>query len=1142
MFLPESMSLKGDFSGVGILKNMWVICLMALIPSLVSAQELSEKYNGELVECVSAVLHERLMQEDEGYHQRYESMERDMERASMHQDDQRMVIYTIPVVVHILHTGQAIGTGVNITDAQVQSAIDALNEDFRKMAGTNGFGAGVDAEIEFCLASRDPQGNPTNGIVRVNASSVTNYATQGISVGQGSGAIETSVKNLSRWDRDDYYNIWIVNEIENNDGGAGIQGFAYFPSSSAANDGAVILYNAFGTVGNLKSYTALNRTTTHELGHAFSLYHTFQGNSCTESNCSTDGDRVCDTPPTTSNTSCASPACSGTQQVENYMDYTSQTCMDMFTAGQKSRMRTAITSQRPSLLTSLGCTPPNALDAGVSSIISPSGFSCNGNFSPVVQLANYGANTLTSVSIKYRVDNGTLNTYTFTGNVQSGAVVQVTLPSISASAGAHVLHAYTQSPNGQTDGYPSNDAAQKDFSVVEGSTVTVSILADNYGTETTWDVKNQAGIIVANGGPYPSGMNGTLFEHEFCLAEGCYDFTIYDSYGDGLCCGGGFGGYEVTDQDGTILAESIVDFSTFETTEICVTASTPTGSAPTANFSVNQTQACVGSSFQFSDQSTGAPTSRSWTFQGGSPATSTVANPNVTFSSPGPHNVTLTVTNAYGSDSEVRNGYVTVTTAATLTAVSTSPTCWNSTNGAVNLSLNGGTAPFSYTWSSGQSTQDISNVSGGTYSVTVVDASGCTGAATYTLTTPSTINASNSNSTAATCASDGTATVIPSGGTPGYSFLWNDPASQTTQTATGLAGGEYTVVITDANGCQKNKNITVGSTGGVSTTSGGIQHVSCNAGSNGSATVSASGGQGPYTYQWNDPSNQTTATATNLSAGSYGVQVTDANGCISTKNFAIAEPAALMVGLTSEPALCYASANGVIHASINGGTSPYTYHWNGAGFGQTLNPNTVIAGNYTFTATDANACVTSQTVIVTAPSELAATVIASSPDSCQLNVGSAEIAVAGGTGSYSVIWNDDDLQEGLMLQNVRHGTYIAAIEDENACVKNKTVVIEELECIGQVSSLGEHEVFGGLRIYPNPLHGQELTLELGEGNVKAITATMMDITGQSVQQMQFPMGSTRHLFTVEEDVAEGMYLLQISDGHDTITQRVMVIR
>ncbi|HET6244127.1 MAG: hypothetical protein H0V01_15725, partial [Bacteroidetes bacterium] len=376
--------------------------------------------------CATHLIHNKLMQTDSEYKNRILANEETIQTIIQQQQNNRAAapIYTIPVVVHVIHTGQAIGTGVNISDAQIFSAITALNQDYRKMAGTNGFGTGVDSEIEFCLAVRDPNGQASTGILRVNGSSVTNYSTQGITAGQGSGANETTVKALSKWPNTSYYNIWIVNEIENNNGGSGIQGYAYYPGAGSAVDGAVIMFNAFGTTGNLKSYTNRNRVATHEMGHGFNLMHTFEGASCTQTNCSTQGDLCCDTPPHLgNNTSCTTRECTNTQQVENYMDYTSETCQNMFTSDQKNRMRAAISGTRASLLTSLGCTPVYTLDAGISDVISPTPSTCATTLNPVVTLRNFGSTTLTSAAINFNIDGGTNQVYNWTGSLATNLTV-----------------------------------------------------------------------------------------------------------------------------------------------------------------------------------------------------------------------------------------------------------------------------------------------------------------------------------------------------------------------------------------------------------------------------------------------------------------------------------------------------------------------------------------------------------------------------------------------------------------------------------------------------------------------------------------------------------------------------------------------
>ncbi len=1091
--------------------------------------------------CASDLIHQQMLLEDEAYRARHEAQQRDIKHHLEANSgiDKSVLVYTIPVVVHVFHSGEAVGTGVNISDAQIQSAINGLNEDYRKEPGTNGDGAGVDVEVEFCLASRDPDGNPTNGIVRVDASSMPNYTEEGISAGQGSGANETNLKALSKWDRNQYYNIWIVNEIEDNDGGAGIQGYAYFPTSSASKDGTVILYNAFGTVGSLKSYTSLNRTVTHEIGHAFYLYHTFQGNSCSETNCASQGDYVCDTPPTVTSTSCNSPACSGTQQVENYMDYTNENCMDMFTQGQKDRMRTAIETSRSSLLTSLGCTPPNALDAGISNILNPSGFMCNASSAPVVELTNFGSNTLTSVLIKYRVDGGSLQTYSYSGNLPSGAVTEVTLPAMTSATGAHTFEAYTQSPNGGADGFQSNDSHTSDFEVVSGSMVTVSIDVDNYGNETTWEVTGSGGQVVASGGPYPGNAYGSTFESDFCLDLDCYDFTIYDSYGDGICCGNGFGAYHLSDADGNILVSSGVDFTDSETTPFCLSESV---NPPTADFSASQTTVCQGISLSFDDLSAGGPDSWSWTFNGGSPSSSSAQNPTVTYANPGTKTVSLTVTNANGTDTETKTGYISVGADLSINGTVTDALCWNSDDGSVNISLTGGTSPFSYNWSTGANTQDISGLDEGNVSVTVSDAAGCSASSSFTVDAPNNINASNNSTTDATCSNDGTATVVPTGGTPSYSYLWNDQGQQTTSTATNLAAGSYTVVITDNNGCQKNKNMTVSGTGDMDLSSGSKTHVTCNGDADGSATVNPSGGAGAYTYSWNDDDAQTTATATGLDGGTYLVTVSDDSGCQASRTFTIQEPAQLAVNVMEVSNVsCAGLADGEISAEIVGGSSPYSFNWNGAGLGQTLNPDEVAAGTYALSVTDDNECQTDQNFSVSEPLPVQAELISVSPDSCGLNVGRAVIEASGGTGQKTILWDDDLAQTGEILENARFGIYSAEITDENLCEGLQVLEIEDALCLG--ASTGVNDIEGiSLGISPNPVVNGSFSLAYSGYRGKQVQIIMLDITGKTVMTRMLGPTVTEQRIELNDNISEGVYLLQLSDGLQAVTERVMIIR
>jgi PKD repeat protein len=232
-------------------------------------------------------------------------------------------------------------------------------------------------------------------------------------------------------------------------------------------------------------------------------------------------------------------------------------------------------------------------------------------------------------------------------------------------------------------------------------------------------------------------------------------------------------------------------------------------SAPVAAFSGAPTAICEGSSVSFSDLSTNTPTSWSWTFPGGTPSASTSQNPSVTYSTPGTYAVSLTATNSAGSNLASIAGYITVNANPTAGASVTAVSCNGGSNGAINLTPAGGQAPYTFLWApSGATTEDRTGLSAGTHSVTVTDDNGCAVQTSFSVTEPVALS-NGMSKTDATCANnDGTATATPAGGTAPYTYSWT-PGGQTTQIATGLAGGSYTCTVTDANGCTINGNVTV---------------------------------------------------------------------------------------------------------------------------------------------------------------------------------------------------------------------------------------------------------------------------------------------------------------------------------------------
>jgi len=303
---------------------------------------------GQSADCATDHIHNNLMQTDSVYRKQIHLLESQVEdNIQKHSNiTLRSTLYTIPVVVHVIHLGEPIGSGSNISDVQIQQAIAGLNNRFRNI---NGLGA--DIEMEFCLASADPNGNSTNGINRINGASVPNYLAEGIKPTGNtcSAAVETAIKDLSRWPVSDYYNIWVVSEICN----GSFVGYASYPNGGLY-DGLVIVST---------SMTSNSGTLPHEMGHGFFLYHTFNGDGgnayCpVDTNCLVDGDYVCDTPPHKQGDCGSINPCTTLGVWDNsrynYMAYCP--LVNRFTQGQKERIiATLMVEPRASLLNSIGC-------------------------------------------------------------------------------------------------------------------------------------------------------------------------------------------------------------------------------------------------------------------------------------------------------------------------------------------------------------------------------------------------------------------------------------------------------------------------------------------------------------------------------------------------------------------------------------------------------------------------------------------------------------------------------------------------------------------------------------------------------------------------------------------------------------------
>jgi hypothetical protein len=315
-------------------------------------------------------------------------------------------------------------------------------------------------------------------------------------------------------------------------------------------------------------------------------------------------------------------------------------------------------------------------------------------------------------------------------------------------------------------------------------------------------------------------------------------------------------------------------------------------------------------------------------------------------------NYTVTVTDANGCHVP---GYAFISQNPVIQPnVTTTPATCIQTNGSMVAFGSGGTSPYTYSWSNGGTGQQQNNVTSGYYSVTVTDANGCTGTSYSYVGVTSPITVTQSATSSSCTAATGSASLTIGGGVAPYTVTWNTSPAQTGTSATGLAPGNYSFHITDANGCVRTGTVNVPPVN-VITPTFALTNPSCTA-ANGSISVSPSGGAAPYTYSWSN--SATTSVVNGLTSGSYTVTITDNVGCAVTKTNTLTSTTPISIGFNTTQASCMYASDGATTAIPTGGTAPYTYSWSNSGNTATI--NNLATGNYWVHVSDANGCVQDQ--------------------------------------------------------------------------------------------------------------------------------------------------------------------------------------
>lgn len=468
----------------------------------------------------------------------------------------------------------------------------------------------------------------------------------------------------------------------------------------------------------------------------------------------------------------------------------------------------------------------------------------------------------------------------------------------------------------------------------------------------------------------------------------------------------------------------------------------------------------------------------------------------------------ITVTDANGNTASASATINEPPALSIITVNAMDANCFGSCDGSVAISATGGTGTVQYNWTGIGTGASQTGLCAGTYNVTVFDDNGCTitSSATVNEPTPMTVTLTSVN---ANCGqADGSASATVSGGTPPYVYSWTSGGNAATEN--NLSAGSYDVTVTDGKGCTVTQTITVGNNPAGTLSVSLISNVSCNGGNNGELSATMTGGAAPFTYSWNSVPVQTTATATNLTAGNYTITVTDANGCMLTDNGTVTEPTALIISANTTNVLCYSGNDGTLNGTANGGTTPYTIDWtytsSGNSVGSTLNITGQPAGAYILTVTDANNCTETSTVTIYQPDTLVVSVVSSDVLCNGACNGSATATPTGGVSPYTYLWNNSLNEITPTAQQLCAQTYTVTITDANGCIAHQDAVINEPPAIVLTSTT--------------------INSNCGQSDGEACVNTS---GGVAPYIISWPNGANTSCIT---NIPAGTYLVEIQDDND----------
>lgn len=468
-----------------------------------------------------------------------------------------------------------------------------------------------------------------------------------------------------------------------------------------------------------------------------------------------------------------------------------------------------------------------------------------------------------------------------------------------------------------------------------------------------------------------------------------------------------------------------------------------------------------------------------------------------------------------------------------LSTVITAVNCNGGTNGVIDLTVNGGSGSYTYSWSNSATTQDLSGLAAGSYTVSVDDDNTtCSATNTYLVTQPAVLTVTNDSSANVKC--NGTATgavyITVSGGTAPFGFNWSNSAQ--TEDLTAVPVGTYSTTVTDNKGCTASSNaVVLTEPSALTLTYDSATNNLCSGQTNGAVYTTISGGTAPYSPVWSN--NATTADISGLANGAYTLTVTDANGCTVTpvSGTVTSGPDVVATLDSVDNVTCFGLTNGAVYTTLSGGTGALTITWNNTN--TTPDITGLAAGTYAATVTDANSCSVSVSGTVTAPSSALSATSVSTDQTQGSSNGSINVTISGGTAPYTSLWSNSATSEDL--SNLTAGVYSVTITDANGCTFNLA------DTVGVVTGIATLQNSFGVNLYPNPTQ-DKLFIELSLVSAGNVTVQIYNIEGRLINEF-----TDKNIVTTRYELnfatqAAGIYLAKIKAGDATVTQRFTVVK